>query len=863
MRKKSIILLLLIPFIVAIFAFVTSSVLIRSVEKDYLGITWNYTANYAFLLAEGSQKLEAEPVYETDASGNAYPVADGNKLAWSSSDSEVASIVEKSDGFYLVPESVGTCTITCYNEKANSSTPSLTFNAIIVGDSGAIIINPTRSFSASKISNTDYVGLYDLSYQDVSLGASYQKVNSSLEFTYEIVGNSLLTDEQIQIEHSDNVSVSLGDRTISFTGTGDAYLSLRNPFGEDGEGDGTLSFTIVDGVNVYNYDDLLMATNFSSEGESVVMRVNLESLSNTYNLDSSNNIVSKKSDNTELFGHYDETSHTFSFEDEIYQFETTYSHEFIDLWNSKVENNEFSANYHTASTTVNVGIRIRDDFYGNGFTINAHNLAYPSLTQSVTDPTTGTTVDYALLGENDLFRGPLYFASIGVPYNSTTSTVQDATNPIFGLYGQDNIGFYVDGDDILLEDVAFKNCDFGNNFSNLLYTGTVLEFCGDNITLSNSRVENGRNVIRSFDSMNATIDNSFLNYGYEFLLKVGNNHYNAVDYDKSITYYNGTSYVTTTVEDYIKPSNAVDLISTFDYKADSILSFSSIKGTQANEFLGFNNNAPYDYDDYVEGIDTIKEAYTNDEGFYNDDGSKNYYSTITVNDTFFSNSGLSAICLDTMYQGSFLENNITSLIGMIFSIYAQLLPSNLAYTSYPSLVTLTGDNRFYDYKSISDLDYSSLIYQDVATFIANHGGVGTSIIDITDDDYLPLRAMLQERSDEFAVNESECNLPIFFMGGGANYSDVVMDETNASNFSSDEIVLEPYKYAIDDQFDMEYVNNWNSNAQAKYRTMELAMLRATYDVVGFNEFKYVSVNPEVAPWYNEAIDLSILSNRAD
>ncbi len=861
MRKKAIILLLLIPFVIAIFAFVTSTVLIRAVEKDYLAISWDYTANYAFLMAEGAQKLEADPVYETDSSGNAYPIADGNKLVWSSSDSEVASIEERSDGYYLIPESVGTCTITCSNAKADSTTPSLSFTAIIVGDSGAIVINPVRSFSASKISNTDYVGLYDLSYQEVAKGASYDKDFSSLEFTYEIVGNSLLTDEQIQLEHSDNVSVNMGDGLISFNSTGDAYISLKNPFGEDGEGDGTLSFTIVDGVNVYDYDDLLMATNFSEEGESVVLRVNLESLSNTYNLDSDNNILSKKSDSTELFGHYDDETNTFSFEDEIYQFETSYNHDFIDEWNEKVENGEFNSNYHTASTTVNVGVRIRDDFYGNGFTINAHNLAYPSLTQTITDQTTGSSVEYALLADDDLFRGPLYFTSIGVPYNSTTSTVQDATDPIFALYGQDNIGFYVEGDNILLEDVALKNCDFGNNLTNLFYTGTVLEFCGDNITLSDSRVENGRNVIRSYDSMDATIDNCFLNYGYEFLLKVGNNKYNNVDYDKSITYYNGTRDVTTTVSDYIQ-ANTSNLTTDFDYKADSILSFSAIKGTQANEFLGFVNNSPYDYDDYVTAIETVKEAYTNDDGIFNADGSKNYYSSITVNDTFFANSGLSAICMDTMPQGSFIENNITTLINLIFSLYAELLPTGLAATSYPSLLNLTGDNRFYDYKSLADMDYSSLLFQDVGTFIALHGGVGTSIVDITDDDYLPLRAMLQQRTDEFVVEDDQCNLPIFFMGGGVNYSDVVMDETNAANFASDEIVLEPYKYAIDDEFDMEYVSGWSSNSQAKYRTMELAMLRATYNVLGFHEFKYLSVDSDLAPWYGEAIDLTLLTERA-
>ena len=42
MRKKAILFLLFLPFLIAIFAFVTSTVIIRSVETDITGIRWDY-----------------------------------------------------------------------------------------------------------------------------------------------------------------------------------------------------------------------------------------------------------------------------------------------------------------------------------------------------------------------------------------------------------------------------------------------------------------------------------------------------------------------------------------------------------------------------------------------------------------------------------------------------------------------------------------------------------------------------------------------------------------------------------------------------------------------------------------------------
>lgn len=101
--------------------------------------------------------------------------------------------------------------------------------------------------------------------------------------------------------------------------------------------------------------------------------------------------------------------------------------------------------------------------------------------------------------------------------------------PLIEAFGQDNVGMYVDGSDILINDVNLKNCDFGNLMSNLDYVGTVLETNGNNITIKNSRLSNGKQVVRSFSSTNVSILNSMLSNARNFLLTIGSNDYIKAD----------------------------------------------------------------------------------------------------------------------------------------------------------------------------------------------------------------------------------------------------------------------------------------------------------------------------------------------
>ena len=806
MRKKGIVLLLLVPFFIAVLAFVGASNKIKEVEQDITGINFTYRNNEAFLISDSYIKLEASAVYD-----ESLPIGSDNELVWTSSDSSVAEVRIVSNEYYLYFLNIGETVVTCQNQKG---TVSRSFNCYVVSDDGAIVINLDRPFSGQSISGDYVVGLYNYDYANFN---DYRLMTTTEGFSYDLVN---LDDPNLVVECSDNLEVDLENKIINVIDTGAAYITIRDLNNSEAL-PGTLTFNVIYGTNVYDYNDLLLATNFAKEKLDVVLRVNLESLANYNNTQ----------DNTELFGNLVEGS--FNFASEVYRFTTTFDHDFIDKWNSICEN---------VSTTVVAAIHLTTNLYGNGFTINMHNLCYPSLTSDVTID--GVNMTVPILDSTDLFRGPLVYLSLGAPKTSSTLGLSSYTDAIYALYGQDNIGLYVDGDNLTVSDVHLKNCDFGTNFYNLEYTGTVLELNGNNILVKDSIVENGRNCIRSFSS-NSYITNCLLQNGMEFLIKTGSNNGVRVDLDKRIFYsVNGTN-ISTTTKNYL----AAGELMTRDFKADSILTNAALYNTPGGAFFGFSESI-YTKEEIISNNEIIKDALSNEEELYDFNGNKKYDNYLTVTDTYFSNSGISAIMLDTLSNGSYLESNVTSLFSMLLGSYIPLFPSEMAYTSYPSLLTLTGNNRFYDWKELDTIDFSSLLFQDIAGLILAHGGVGS--VEVTDDNFMPLRILLERETDYHLIDEgvTYVNLPIMKMGGGPNLSDVITDN-NLLNFSVD-----PYLYSLELSTPM--VPDFNTNNEAKRETMLIAMTRASSNVLGFEPYTFYAMGPEEHLYYNETPNLSDL-----
>ena len=168
---------------------------------------------------------------------------------------------------------------------------------------------------------------------------------------------------------------------------------------------------------------------------------------------------------------------------------------------------------------IKVLLQFKNDVYGNGKIINAHNL-----TSQLLDATGALT-------ENSIFRGPLNFVSMTTSESSSVS-----------VKGQDNVCFAV-YENVKLNNVELRgsNLDSTQNtidLTDLDYSGTTVEVFGDNVTIEYCRINNGRTVLRIFGdiqdktkAIHTTITNSVLSCAREFILRIGTNCFIQGDFD--------------------------------------------------------------------------------------------------------------------------------------------------------------------------------------------------------------------------------------------------------------------------------------------------------------------------------------------
>ena len=105
-----------------------------------------------------------------------------------------------------------------------------------------------------------------------------------------------------------------------------------------------------------------------------------------------------------------------------------------------------------------------------------------------------------------------------------------------------------------------------------------------------------------------------------------------------------------------------------------------------------------------------------------------YKGEITINDSIFYQSGISAIALESLFNGPYLYSNVPSLIGEIFDMVGgndliPLEPSKVGGMSYPVKVKLTGSTNFYDYKIAKNIDISGLINENISEIAAQEAVV--------------------------------------------------------------------------------------------------------------------------------------------
>lgn len=784
MKKKNLIILLILPFIISTFCIMTVNITYNRIDVDISYIEWDYNDMEGFKISPDTYLLEARGVNQRH-----YKVSADNALVWTvenknPDDTEpCAEIIESNGKFSLKALREGETIITCSNKKGNISRQ---MTGVIYKDA-AILLYPSIGGSQTNIDSKVYYGQYD----------SRVGNSASIEMNVMLLPDTI--EGELVVSNSPNINFDYNAKKISINGTGDASLTLSTSSGIAKPV--SFNFSIVpNGVNVYTYDDLLYCTNRSENGEIAVLRKSFESVDNAYMIDSNGKPAQSggkpilRKNNIECFGNYNSKTGKFSFADEIYSFKTTYNTNFIEQWNEFAKTNK---NYEEITDIIKVGLHVQKDFYGNGYTINLHNLTYPyAKIPMVTDD--GTVMIPQLNGDN-LFRGPLKFYSLGDPNNM----------PLVSLYGQDNIGMYVEGDNIVINDVNLRNCDFGDRFANLSTTGTVMETYGDSITVKNSRLSNGKHVLRSFSSMDLTVKNCMLSNAQNFLFVSGSNEYVSVDENAMATF--------TTLDG----STQKMLVSEFlaeGGQGDAIL----------NDFIMNYTNTSGEKESMKKALMSIQKALG--------DASKvegKYKGTTVIEDTYFYRSGIASICAESLFNGAFLQTATPSMITSVFAMAEgsgmSLVPytaTNVSGISYPVKIDVVGDTRFYDYKNVENIELEGLIEENI-TEIANSVGLGD--LGITLDNIFPIKRIISQSTNNNMLNtEGNVNIPVAYYGGGTNLSEVNIKTDMAGQYTS----------AIDVDLLETYLDIRGSNSDSGLDRLKGVMYKTVTTVSGFEPFKF-------------------------
>ncbi|MBO5772251.1 MAG: InlB B-repeat-containing protein [Clostridia bacterium] len=337
-----------------------------------------------------------------------------------------------------------------------------------------IIVKP-RDFSVTQLAeNVNYgiEGLRTIGRTNADGG------QSSFTLTYSL-GNLQEVDSSFTNNvtwHSTNQKATINSNgvvTLS-QATGAELVSFYATFNYQGVELSTAHYTmrcVFDGVNVYNYEDLYNAT---TQNKPVVLQENV----------------------VDDFGYINGQLDLTKYTEIASTYDTTY------YKNVGKEN----------TAKIKILLQFKNDVYGNGKTINAHNL-----TMGLLDSTNSLT-------DQSLFRGPLNFVSM-TPSESSAISVKGQDNVCFAVY--ENVTL----NNVQLVGATLTPDQDGNvDLTDLNYAGTTVEVFGDNVNVEYSRISNGRTVLRVFGDVadkqkviTLNIKNSVLSTAREFIIRMGTN----------------------------------------------------------------------------------------------------------------------------------------------------------------------------------------------------------------------------------------------------------------------------------------------------------------------------------------------------
>ena len=823
MKKSNLAILLLAPFVIAFLGIVSVSAAFSTIDKDIDGINWDYNDREAFKISSTGYLLKATPVYESGNGNLAY----GNDLVWQRDEegSKYASLEKKENSYYLYAKKEGTFSLTCRNRKGNVHRT----RQAVCYDKAAILFLPEIPTSQNNLDSTTYYGQYDFD-EDLN------KKPASFIYKTQVIPNNLSSTLRISSK-SDNIDYDVSSGKVMVKDKGEAYLTRSCGYSSEDSKESTLSFDIVaGGVNVYDYKQLRACTNDSQEGEPVVLRKNFESLKNTYQIDNKNVVYKDnkpvlKSENTTLFGYYDKEK-GISFNP--YIFTRDDSHEFVDKWN---ENCKSNTSLKERDANLIAAIHVQKSFYGNGYKRNFHDLIYPSKSKTVT--VNGVNREIPALGQNDLYKGPSYSYALGDPKNRA----------LIAVYGQDNVGRYVNKDNVTIDDVDIKNCDTPSSLSFLKTCGSVMDIEGDNVSLLYSRLSCGKNVLRVFQSRNTLVQNCLLSNARNFLIDTGTNDYVKLDGSKTNSFL-GVDGTTTTraLDDYLNgPGDDLRGSAYFSGSGDS----ASLK----------------------KALDSLWQGRRQTSEVEN-----NYKGTRTIDNCYFYRSGIASIGVESVFEGPFRYNNTPSVVRSFRNLFSSrqvpgassssripYIPNGRFGISYPVSIKVKGKTRFYDYKEVSQMDITGLIEEHFSSLLSSlpeqlrekiyqifgRSSSGDKNIEISIDDFFPIKPAIEQLaskegcyySGKLPGSEEEKkyrNLPVAYYGGGVNLSSVDRSERDGVEHYESAVPLDLIEY---------YINHGSGVRGRLYKIVSF--------FTGFEPFHFTRQKAD-GEWFGQAPNVSEL-----
>lgn len=390
-----------------------------------------------------------------------------------------------------------------------------------------------------------------------------------------------------------------------------------------------------------------------------------------------------------------------------------YQERYTTLINCTADNTYYKNIGSVDNSKIRCALNLKNDLYGNGYIVDADCL---------------TTLYYVKFNDR-IYRGPIDLVRYKVSASDSNLAVKS----------QDSIIFYIEKDGITVTNVELKGCSDSSlkndndnaDITKLDYCGTVLEIAGDNVNLSYSRVNNGRTAVRIFGRSNVksenwnsstgrthvTVNNCILSYAREFIMKIGSNVIKKMTPVSGGNYLNKQNYATI-AESYW--SNA------------------------SPDLVGSDGTTYHVEDDNL-----------NNQAFYNE-----FVATdVTIENSVFHAAGLFSIGLDTMFGGLVLN-------GWDYSENYKFQDwSGVGGTSYPAILRLKGDVRFYDWKDITSVNSDTLLEgkdSQVGKILNFNLDIGSLI-----DSYTEKTGSKMVSSYD---GKKYVNGAIAYFGGGKNYS---------------------------------------------------------------------------------------------